>query len=93
VAGVQLRPGDDRGGLVNAPAAEPRNPAARRNALLAGYSAGRSAQQVTLIDLLDRLLQGGVVIQGQVVLAAADIDLVEVDLSLVVAAVQKLQDR
>lgn len=78
---------------MNAPAAEPRNRPERRNALLAGYSAGRSAQQVTLTDLLDRLLQGGVVIQGQVVLSAADIDLVEVDLSLVVAAVQKLESR
>jgi hypothetical protein len=46
-----------------------------------------------LVDLIDRLLQGGVVIQGQVVLSAADIDLVEVDLSLVVAAVDKLAVR
>jgi hypothetical protein len=46
------------------------------------------ARQVTLLDLLDRLLAGGVVVHGKIMLAAADIDLVEVDLSLLVAAVE-----
>lgn len=50
-------------------------------------------RNVTLIDLLDRLLQGGVVIQGQITLAAADIDLVEIDLRVLVAAVQKVAQR
>ncbi|MBV8956888.1 MAG: gas vesicle protein [Solirubrobacterales bacterium] len=45
--------------------------------------------QVSLIDLLDRLLQGGIVIQGDIILSAADIDLVGVDLRLIVAAVDK----
>jgi hypothetical protein len=44
---------------------------------------------VALIDLLDRLLQGGVVIQGDITLAAADVDLVRVDLQLMVAAIDK----
>ncbi len=47
------------------------------------------ARNVALIDLLDRLLQGGVVIQGDLTLAAADIDLVKVDLRLLVAAIDK----
>lgn len=47
-------------------------------------------RQVALIDLLDRLLQGGVVIQGKVILAAADVDLVALDLRVVVAAIDKL---
>ena len=51
------------------------------------------AQQVTLLDLLDRLLSGGVVIRGQITLAAADIDLVELDLALMVAAVDKAAGR
>lgn len=50
-------------------------------------------RQVALIDLLDRLLQGGVVIQGQVILAAADVDLVALDLRVVVAAIDKLARR
>lgn len=47
------------------------------------------ARNVALIDLLDRLLQGGVVIQGDITLAAADVDLVRLDLQLMVAAIDK----
>jgi hypothetical protein len=46
-------------------------------------------RNVALVDLLDRLLQGGVVIQGEIMLAAADIDLVALDVRLLVAAVDK----
>jgi hypothetical protein len=52
-----------------------------------------AAREVTLVDLLDRLLQGGVVIQGDITLAAADIDLVELDLRVLVAAVDKAAGR
>jgi hypothetical protein len=45
---------------------------------------------VTLLDLLDRLLGGGVLIQGEITLAAAEIDLVALDLGVLVAAVDKL---
>ncbi|HET9124461.1 MAG TPA: gas vesicle protein GvpJ [Solirubrobacteraceae bacterium] len=48
---------------------------------------------MALIDLLDRLLQGGVAIQGDVTLAAAGIDLVRLDLRIVVAAVDTLSRR
>ena len=53
-------------------------------------AAVRLAREVTLIDLLDRLLAGGIVIHGEVTLAAADIDLVNVSLRAVVAAVESL---
>lgn len=46
----------------------------------------RHAQPVTLVDLLDRLLAGGVVVHGHVTLAVADVDLVDVDIALLVAA-------
>ena len=52
------------------------------------HSAG--SRQVSLIDVLDRLLQGGVAIHGQVILSAAEIDLVAVDLRILIAAVDKL---
>ncbi len=48
------------------------------------------ARQVTLVDLLDRLLQGGIVIAGDITLAAANIDLVKVDLRLLVSAIDKI---
>ncbi len=51
------------------------------------------SQQVTVLDLLDRLLGGGVVIRGQIMLAAADIDLVELDLGILVAAIDKAARR
>jgi Gas vesicle protein len=50
-------------------------------------------RQVTLLDLLDRLLAGGVVIRGQIMLAAADIDLVELDLSLLLSSIDKAAGR
>lgn len=50
-------------------------------------------REVTLIDLLDRLLQGGVAIQGEITLSAAGIDLVELDLRVLVAAVDKVARR
>ena len=49
--------------------------------------AGHASREVTLIDLLDRLLQGGIVVQGDITLAVADIDLVDLSLRLVVGAV------
>jgi hypothetical protein len=41
----------------------------------------------TLVDLLDRLLAGGVVIAGDVVLSVADIDLVRVRLLALLSSV------
>jgi hypothetical protein len=52
----------------------------------------RHARRVTLLDLLDRLLAGGVVVRGHITLAAADVDLVEIDLALLVAAAQKVME-
>lgn len=50
-------------------------------------------RQVTLVDLLDRLLGGGVVIQGDIVLAAADVDLVALDIRLLIASIDKAAGR
>jgi hypothetical protein len=53
----------------------------------------RAAREVTLVDLLDRLLQGGVTIQGAITLAAAEIDLVQLDLRILVASIDKAAGR
>jgi hypothetical protein len=53
---------------------------------------GHSAGNVALIDLLDRLLQGGIAIRGDIILTAAEIDLVKLDLRIVIAAIDKLTD-
>ena len=44
------------------------------------------SQPVTLVDLIDRVLAGGVVVHGHVTLAVADIDLIDLDVALLVAA-------
>lgn len=49
-----------------------------------GPPAGR---QVALVDLLDRLLTGGAVLTGDVVLSIADVDLVHIDLRAVIRSV------
>ncbi|MFG3497805.1 gas vesicle protein [Streptomyces sp. NPDC047928] len=47
-----------------------------------------AGRQVALIDLLDRLLSGGVVLTGDLVLSIADIDLVRISLRAVIVAAQ-----
>ncbi|MFI6849173.1 gas vesicle protein [Kitasatospora sp. NBC_00085] len=44
-------------------------------------------RQAALIDLLDRLLSGGVVLTGDLVLSIADIDLVRVSLRALIVSV------
>ncbi|HET7051934.1 MAG TPA: gas vesicle protein GvpJ [Solirubrobacteraceae bacterium] len=51
---------------------------------------GGASGQVTLLDLLDRLLAGGVVVHGHITLAAADIDLVDLDLAILLASHDKV---
>jgi hypothetical protein len=47
-------------------------------------------RDVTLVDLVDRLLGGGVVISGDITLAVADVDLVTISLRALVASVEKV---
>lgn len=44
-------------------------------------------RQVALVDLLDRLLSGGVVLSGDIVLSIADIDLVRISLRALIVSV------
>ncbi len=62
---------------------------ASREVYVSPSVAAARARQVTLLDLVDRLLAGGVVIHGDITLSAADVDLVEVRLGVLVSAVQK----
>jgi hypothetical protein len=49
--------------------------------------------EVTLVDLIDRLLGGGVVIVGDITLAAADVDLVYVGLRALVSSVATAEEK
>jgi hypothetical protein len=48
-------------------------------------------QQVTLIELVDRVLNKGVVVAGDITLAVADVDLVYVGLRVLLASVPALE--
>lgn len=44
-------------------------------------------REIALVDLLDRLLAGGVVLVGDVTLRIADVDLVRIDLNALISSV------
>lgn len=47
------------------------------------------SERVALVDLLDRLLAGGVVISGDLVLSIADIDLVRISLRALITSIRE----
>ena len=49
-------------------------------------------REVALVDLLDRLLAGGVVITGDITLAVADVDLVYVGLRALISSVSSAEE-
>lgn len=48
-------------------------------------------QQVTLVELVDRVLNKGVVLTGDITLSVADVDLVYVGLRVLLASVATLE--
>jgi hypothetical protein len=50
-------------------------------------------RDVALVDLVDRLLGGGVVIAGDITLAVADVDLVYVGLRALVSSVATAEEK
>lgn len=50
-------------------------------------------REVALVDLVDRLLGGGVVIAGDITLSVADVDLVYVSLRALISSVATAQEK
>jgi hypothetical protein len=50
-------------------------------------------RDVALVDLVDRLLGGGVVIAGDITLAVADVDLVYVSLRALITSVATAEEK
>ena len=50
-------------------------------------------QRIALVDLLDRVLAGGVVISGDITLSIAEVDLVTVSLRALVTSVSALREK
>src|SRR4051794_6998228 len=82
MAAVQLRQGLDRGGPVST---------GTRQTPRVGQPA--QAREIALVDLIDRLLDGGVVIHGDITLAVADVDLLYVGLRALVASVNTIEEK
>ncbi len=65
---------------------------ARPEVAAAGLPAGMTPEQeVTLLELLDRVLDKGVVLSGDITLAVADVDLVRIELRALLASVAALE--
>lgn len=50
-------------------------------------------RRVALVDLLDRVLAGGVVIVGDVVLSIADVDMVRISLRTLISSVRAASEQ
>lgn len=51
-----------------------------------------NSKEVTLLDIVEKLLDKGVVISGDLILSCADIDLVYLNLKVVLTSVQTLME-
>lgn len=50
-------------------------------------------RRVALVDLLDRVLAGGVVIHGEVTLSIADVELVHISLRALLTSISALEQK
>ncbi len=56
----------------------------------AGAHGGLPTERIALVDLLDRVLAGGVVVNGEITLSIADVDLVVISLRALLTSVSAL---
>ena len=56
-----------------------------------GHNVIAGSKDVTLLEILDRVLDKGVVISGDVVISVADIDLVYVGLKALISSVETME--
>ncbi|HEU5368523.1 MAG TPA: gas vesicle protein [Ktedonobacterales bacterium] len=53
--------------------------------------AGAETRNVTLLELLDRIIDCGVVLTGNLTIAVADVDLITLGLNIVLASVERME--
>lgn len=51
------------------------------------------SKEITILEILDRVLNKGVVITGDIVISVADIDLVYLGLKLILTSVETMQQK
>jgi hypothetical protein len=59
---------------------------------MTGTDLAYPAERVSLVDLLDRVLAGGVVVTGEITLSIADVDLVVISLRALLTSVSALME-
>ena len=50
------------------------------------------ARDVTLLDLIDRAIDHGVILAGDITIAVADIDLISLELRVLLASVERVEE-
>jgi hypothetical protein len=55
----------------------------------AALPAALPTREIALVDLLDRLLAGGIVLSGDITLAIADIDMVRISLRALITSINR----
>ena len=55
--------------------------------------AAEDSEQLVLSDLINRVLDKGVMVNSHIMISVADVDLIELDLKLLISAVATLQRR
>jgi hypothetical protein len=50
------------------------------------------AREVTLLELVDRVVERGVVLTGDLTISVADVDLIRLALNVVLASVERLEE-
>ena len=59
---------------------------------MSGSQALVEAREVTLLDLVDRAVDHGVILAGDITIAVADVDLIYVGLQVLLSSVERIQE-
>jgi hypothetical protein len=59
---------------------------------MSGSQALVEAREVTLLDLVDRAVDHGVILAGAITIAVADVDLIYVGLQVLLASVERVRE-
>ena len=71
---------------------EPYRPGPAERPATHDHGRARTMERIALVDLLDRVLAGGVVVAGEITLSVADVDMVTISLRALVTSVSALAE-
>ena len=80
------------GGYPSEYEAQPHRPGPADGPEAVQHGRPRTMERIALVDLLDRVLAGGVVVAGEITLSVADVDMVTISLRALVTSVSALAE-